>query len=611
MPRRLFTISRILENSKIDSKLSGKKREVRALAPTIKPLLVWIALLSATLCRAEPRFTDATQAAGLAFRNWYGNNNALTILETTGSGAAFFDFDNDGLLDLYIVNGGLGFDGPRYADLPRDVLPPANGEIPRNALFRNQGDGTFADISQQAGVGASGWGVGCVVGDYDNDGDGDLYITYYGSNRLFANQGDGTFTDISQQAGVDDGRYGTACAFGDWDNDGDLDLFAGNYVAFDPATTLLPGEQRDGFFGGQRGIASVASPEAFAAEPDILYRNQGDSTFEDISQQAGLNQTLGKTLGATFIDWNDDGAVDLYVANDATPNFLYTNQGDGTFAEEALALGVAYDGDGQAEGSMGLAAGDWDNDGDLDLAVSNYEGQTATLHRNDGASFSNISFAAGVARTTLMPLQWGTALFDWDRDGDLDLFIANGHVTAALEDFFPQSSYAQRNNLFRNDGGTFPDGDPRFVDVSARAGPGLQLVKSSRGTAVGDYDSDGDEDLFVVDKNEIPTLLRNDTAVEHHWLAVRTLGVASNRDGIGARMRLVAGGQQQLREVNAGSNYLSHNSLWITFGLGQRTLADTLEIRWPSGQLDQYTQVAGDRFIRVEEGKGMTSVIPD
>ena len=549
------------ENRKIDSKLSGKKREERTLAPTIKPLLVWITLLSTTLCRAEPRFTDATQAAGLAFRNWYGNNNALTILETTGSGAAFFDFDNDGLLDLYIVNGGLGFDGPRYADLPRDVLPPANGEIPRNALFRNQGDGTFADISQQAGV--------------------------------------------------DDGRYGTACAFGDWDNDGDLDLFAGNYVAFDPATSLLAGERRDGFFGGQRGIASVASPEAFAAEPDILYRNQGDSTFEDISQQAGLNQTLGKTLGAIFLDWNDDGALDLYVANDATPNFLYTNQGDGTFAEEALALGVAYDGDGQAEGSMGLAAGDWDNDGDLDLAVSNYEGQTATLHRNDGASFSNISFAAGVARTTLMPLQWGTALFDWDRDGDLDLFIANGHVTAALEDFFPQSSYAQRNNLFRNDSGTFPDGPSRFVDVSARAGPGLQLVKSSRGTAVGDYDSDGDEDLFVVDKNEIPTLLRNDTAVEHHWLAVRTLGVASNRDGIGARMRLVAGGQQQLREVNAGSNYLSHNSLWITFGLGQRTLADTLEIRWPSGQLDQYTKVAGDRFIRVEEGKGMTSVIPD
>ena len=584
---------------------------MRTLALTIKPLLFWIVLLSATLCRAEPHFTDATQAAGLAFRNWYGNNNALTILETTGSGAAFFDFDNDSLLDLYIVNGGLGFDGPRYVDLPRDVLPPANGETPRNALFRNQGDGTFADISQQAGVGISGWGVGCAVGDYDNDGDGDLYITYYGSNRLFANQGDGTFADISQQAGVDDGRYGTACAFGDWDNDGDLDLFSGNYVAFDPATALLPGEQRDGLFGGQRGIASVASPEAFAAEPDILYRNRGDSTFEDISQQTELNQALGKTLGAIFLDWNDDGDLDLYVANDATPNFLYTNQGDGTFAEEALALGVAYDDDGQVEGSMGLAAGDWDNDGDLDLAVSNYEGQTATLHRNDGASFSNISFAAGVARTTLMPLQWGTVLFDWDRDSDLDLFIANGHVTAALEDFFPQSSYAQRNNLFRNDGVTSPNGNFRFVDVSAQAGPGLQLVKSSRGTAIGDYDNDGDEDLFVVNKNDIPTLLRNDTTVEHHWLAVRTLGITSNRDGVGARIRLVAGDQQQLREINAGSNYLSYNSPWITFGLGQRAFADTLEIRWPSGQLDQYTQVAGDRFIRVEEGNGMTPVMLD
>ena len=388
-------------------------------------------------------------------------------------------------------------------------------------------------------------------------------------NLLFANQGNGTFAETGALAGVADDGYGTACAFGDYDNDGDLDLFAGNYVVFDPETTLLPGEQRGGFFGGQRGIASVASPEAFAGQPDVLYRNDGNGAFADVSTGAGLNAVLGKTLGATFLDWNDDGDLDLYVANDATPNFLYTNQGDGTFAEEALALGVAYDADGRPEGSMGLAAGDWDNDGDLDLAVSNYEGQTATLHRNDGRAFANMSFAAGVARTTLMPLQWGTAFFDWDRDGDLDLFIANGHVTAALEDYFPQSSYAQQNNLFRNDGAA-------FVDLSAQAGPGLQIVKSSRGTAVGDYDNDGDEDLFVVNKNDVPTLLRNDTASDNHWLTVRTLGRTSNRDGIGARVRLVVGDQQQLREVAAGSSYLSHNSLWLTFGLGPSAAVDTL-----------------------------------
>ncbi len=480
------------------------------------------------------------------------------------------------------------------------MRPPANGEVPHNALFRNRGGGTFVNVSKQTGTDASGWGSGCVAGDYDNDGDSDLYITYYGPNLLFANQDDGTFAETGALAGADDDGYGTACAFGDYDNDGDLDLFAGNYVVFDPATTLLPGEQRDGFFGGQRGLASVASPEAFAGQPDVLYRNDGNGAFADVSAGAGLNAVPGKALGATFLDWNDDGDLDLYVANDATPNFLYTNQDDGTFAEEALALGVAYDADGRPEGSMGLATGDWDNDGDLDLAVSNYEGQTTTLHRNDGRAFANISFAAGVARTTLMPLQWGTALFDWDRDGDLDIFIANGHVTAALEDYFPQSSYAQKNNLFRNDG-------VAFVDLSAQAGPGLQIVKSSRGTAVGDYDGDGDEDLFVVNKNDVPTLLRNDTASDNHWLTVRTLGINSNRDGIGARVRLVTSGQQQLREVTAGSSYLSHNSLWLTFGLGPSVAVDTLEIRWPSGLIDQYTQVAGDRFVVVEEGRGIAA----
>ena len=559
--------------------------------------LLFLLLILPVLCNAQvqPHFTDATREAGLGWRNWYGNNNANTILETTGSGAAFFDYDDDGYLDLYVVNGALGFEGPRLRNLPRDVAPPASGKEPRNALFHNRGDATFTDATASSGTGHTGWGAGCVVGDYDNDGDRDLYLTYYGPNVLYRNEGGGKFVDLSAEAGVDDRRYGTACAFGDYDNDGDLDLFVGNYVAFDPQTTLLPGERRGNDFGGQRGVASVASPEIFEAQSDVLYRNEGDGSFVDVSGVVGLNARPGKALGALFWDWNNDGDLDLYVANDATPNLLYTNRGNATFVEEGLRLGVAYDAEGRLEGSMGVAAGDWDNDGDEDLVVSNYEGQTATLHRNDSTSFSNISFVSGVGSSTLMPLQWGTVLFDYDRDGDEDLFIANGHVTAALEDYFPQSSYGQKNQLFRNDGGV-------FKDITAQAGPGLQLVRSSRGSAAGDYDNDGDEDLFVVDKNDLPALLRNDTRSIHNWLMVRTRGSESNRDGIGARIRIRTGTQEQTRKVRAGSSYLSHNSLWVAFGLGESAVVDTLEIGWPGGRVDQFADVQGNRFVVVEEG---------
>ncbi len=570
------------------------------------PLL--FASLSLALCEVAtaslPRFTDVTSAAGLEFRNWYGNDNTVTILETTGSGAAFFDYDDDGNLDLYIVNGGLGFEGPRFEGFPRDVAPPAAGTAPRNALFRNRGDGSFVDVTAKAGVGRAGWGAGCVAGDYDNDNDRDLYVTYWGPNQFYENEGDGTFADVSARSGTDHSGYGAACAFGDYDNDGDLDLFAGNYVEFDPETTILPGERRGDKIAVTRDVITTAAPELFDPEPDVLYRNEGDGTFADVSAEAGINRELGRALGAVFWDYDGDGDQDLYVANDSSPNFLYTNNGDGTFAEDGARSGVAYDMDGGAEGSMGVAAGDIDNDGDEDLVVANYEVQTASLHRNDGGgAFTNISLNWGVSRTTIMPVQWGTILLDYDRDGDSDLFMANGHITAAFEKHYPQFKYGQRNQLFRNDGDT-------FVDVSATSGEAMRTARSSRGTAVGDYDNDGDEDLFVVNKNDLPNLLRNDSVNDNHWLTVRTRGIRSNRDGVGARVRVVTGGSAQMREVRAGSSYLSHNSLCVFFGLGAETVVDTLQIRWPSGHTETIADVEGNRAVTVREGDGITSAEP-
>ena len=542
-----------------------------------------------------------TAAAGLEFRNWYGNDDAITLLESTGTSPAFFDYDDDGYLDLYIVNGDPGLHGPRFERFPRDVPPPADGRPPRNGLFRNQGDGTFVNVAAAAGVAKTGWGAGCVAGDYDNDGDRDLYVTYYGPNVFFRNEGDGTFADVSAQTGTDHGAYGSACAFGDIDNDGDLDLFAGNYIQFDPATAVLPGERRGDMVALTRGVVMVAAPELHDGEADLLYRNESDGTFSDVTAAAGLNRELGRALGALFWDFDEDGDQDLYVANDVSRNFLYTNRGDGTFDEDGVSLGVAFDLDGNPQGSMGVSAGDIDNDGDQDLVVANYEAQAAALYRNEGGrSFTNVAFDAGIALPTIMHVQWGTALLDYDRDGDCDLFMANGHISAALERYYPESKYAQRNQIFRNDGN-------RFVDVSARAGKVMRMARSSRGVATGDYDNDGDEDLFVVNKNELPNLLRNDTDDENHWLMVRTRGTQSNRDGIGAKVRIVAGGRQQIKEVRAGAGYLSHSSLWVFFGLGSALAADTLQIRWPAGSTQAFAHVAADRALTVREGEGIVA----
>ena len=541
-----------------------------------------------------PCFIDVSHQAGVAVRNWFGDDDAKSILETTGNGAAFFDADGDGDLDLYVVNGKVAIDEERYRRLSHDVSPLEDPRSASNALLENMGDGRFKDITARAGTGHTGWGQGCISSDYDNDGDADLYITNYGPNVLYRRDGDGTYTEVAAEAGVRGDAYSSAAAFADYDNDGDVDLFVANYVELDLATSPLPGE---GKWGMTRGIPTSPPPEAFDGQPDMLHRNAGDGTFVEVSAAVGLNATRGKALGALFWDYDGDGDQDLYVANDAMPNFLYTNGGDGTFAEDALLLGVAYGEGGVVEGSMGVAAGDYDGDGRPDLLVANYEGQTATLYHNEAAYFTDVSFAAGIGLQTLNALQWGALFFDYDNDGDSDIFLANGHITSALESEYPQSSYHQRNQLFRNDGG-------RFHDVTAEAGDGLQIAKSSRGAIAGDYDGDGDVDVFVVNRNDMPSLLRNEGGNDNHWLEIRVEGTKSNRDGIGAKIRVVCDGAAQIKEVRVGSSYLSSNSMWLSFGLGQFSEVQKLEIRWPSGGVEIYEALAADCVWRVVEGRG-------
>jgi hypothetical protein len=533
----------------------------------------------------------------VAVRNWFGDDDAKTILETTGNGAVFFDADGDGDLDLYVVNGKVAIDEERYRRLPHDAVPPDDLSMVRNALLENVGDGRFADVTGPTGTGHTGWGQGCVSADYDNDGDADLYVTYYGHNVLYRRRGDGTYEEVAAEAGVRGDAYSTATAFADYDNDGDVDLFVGNYVKLDLATSPLPGE---GKWGLTRGIPTSPPPEAFVGQADMLYRNEGDGTFVEVSASAGLNATRGKALGVLFWDYDGDGDQDLYVANDAMANFLYTNVGDGRFVENGLLLGVAYGEGGVVEGSMGVAAGDGDGDGRPDLFVANYEGQTATMYRNEGGYFTDVSFPVGIGLQTLNALQWGTLLFDYDNDGDSDLFLANGHITSALEKDYPRSSYRQRNQLFRNDGG-------RFVDVTAEAGDGLQIVKCSRGAAAGDYDGDGDVDVFVVNRNDTPSLLRNEGGNRNHWLEIRLEGIRSNRDGIGARIVVVCDCVAQTKDVRTGSSYLSSNSMWISFGLGKCSQVQRLEIRWPSGGVEVHEDLAADRVWRVVEGRGIAA----
>jgi hypothetical protein len=538
-------------------------------------LVLWILLAQ----EAVLRFRDVAEEASVARALTYGGvTEKRYILETTGTGAAFFDYDEDGDVDLFVV------DGRRLEGVPEGA---------GNRLYRNVGDGRFVDVTEVSGLARQGWGQGAAASDIDNDGDVDLLVTYYDAALLYRNHGDGTFVECGEAAGLAQRGWHTSAAFADYDTDGFPDLFIARYVDFDPKTTPEPGGAPNCFF---MGIAVMCGPKGLPPARSVLYRNLGDVRFEDASGRAGIGLVPAYSLGAVWSDLDDDGDVDLYVANDQAPNQLYRNDGTGRFRETALADGVAFNEDGRAQAGMGVDAGDFDNDGLFDILVTNFSHDYNTLYQNSGAGFFlDVSFAAGIAEPSYLFLGWGTGFQDFDRDGFLDLFVANGHVYPEVAKEEIESDYAQRSLLFRNLGGG------RFAELGE--GAGLEKPLAGRGVAFGDFDDDGDADVFVANMNGKPALYRNETETPNHWLGLRLVGRESGRDALGAKVEVVAGGLRQIREIRSGASYLSQSDSRVLFGLGSLGHVDRVTIRWPSGKLLEVTGVEVDRYLLTIEDR--------
>jgi hypothetical protein len=536
------------------------------------------------------RFVDVAREAGLRAKTIFGGEKTNKFLmETTGCGCAFFDYDNDGWLDIFLVNG------------TRFETDWAAADAPVSRLYKNNRDGTFTDVTRQAGVGHTGWGQGCCVGDYNNDGHDDLFVSYWGDCVLWQNHGDGTFTDVAKKAGVttDPGngqrRWNTGCAFVDYDRDGYLDLFVANYIDFDPKTTPLP-ESGPCLF---KGIMVACGPPGLQGGKNILFHNEGDGTFRDVSEKSGILKTHGTYgLGVAVSDFDNDGWPDIYVANDSTQSALYKNNHDGTFAEIAIEAGVAYSPDGKPQAGMGVSVADYDGDGNFDIVKTNFAGDTSSLYHNLGKDFfEDTTFQAGLGRNTRF-MGWGVGFFDFDNDGWPDILAVNGHVYPEVKQPNDEQGYRQRKVLYHN------LGNGRFADVSQDAGPGILEPASARGCAFGDFDNDGDLDVVINCVNDVPQLLRCDTDAKNNWLKVKTIGVKSNRTGIGARVYCTPeGGRRLMDEVRSGSGYISQSDLRVHFGLGGAQKAD-LEIHWPSGQVDRIKDAKANQVVTVTEGKG-------
>ena len=542
------------------------------LIPTISVLLFTLTPLPAVPIESPIHFTDVTDSAGIHFEHTDGAAGEFHLPETLGAGGAFLDYDNDGDLDLYLVN---------------SAAP--------SMLYHNNGDGTFTDVTPSAGVdNQDSYGHGVACGDYNNDGYVDIYVTNFEANRLYHNNGDGTFTDVTTESSTGDSRWSSSATFFDYDSDGYLDLYVVNYLNYKLDTSYPPCFENPAF-GATEKVRGYCHPKHFEGAPDRLYRNNGDSTFTDVTEAANIRDPggmfLGKGLGVVAADFNVDGNPDLYVANDDTPNYLFYNKGDGTFAEIAILTGCAYSADGIAQAGMGVDAGDYNGDGFLDLFVTNFSYETNTLYRNNGDStFTDVSYKARLGEESYLSLGFGTGFFDADNDGHLDIFVANGHIFPTVEQTTDVLSYEQPNQLFWN------QGDGTFAEVRFDEHPAV-----SRGTLFGDYDNDGDTDLIVTQLNGAVTLLRNDSQPSNNWLRLKLIGTRSNRDGIGARITLTLGTESVTREAHSGSSYLSSNDPRVLFGVGQRTIVDQLKIRWQSGIVQILENLAVNQELTVTE----------
>jgi len=548
--------------------------------------LFWLFLLGAVQAsaRAAPpadcpiRLRDVTAESGIVFRHVHGGSGERYIVEAVAAGLALFDYDQDGLVDVYFLNG---------APLKGTLVDAA----PRNALYRNNGDWTFTDVTERTRVGDPGFGLGVTVGDYDNDGDPDLYLNNFGPNVLYRNNGDGTFTDVTLQAGVANGdRVGAGACFLDVERDGDLDLYVANYVRF-TYDTHVP-KTVDGY-------RWHVGPRAYPAVPDTLYRNNGDGTFTDVSGPSGIGSVAGTGMGMVCGDFDDDGDGDVFVCNDVKGNFLFQNDGSGKFEEVGLVAGVAYDLYGHENASMGVDCGDYDNDGRLDLVMTDYQGEPPVLYRNlGGGFFEDVSLSAGVGRGARPHVNWGTGLVDFDNDADRDLFIACGHTDENADLRDDSTKYRVRNILMMN------TGDGRFADVTDQCGDGLAPVESSRGAGFDDLDNDGDIDAVVLNSQALPTILRNESPPANHWLQIRLRGVKTNRDAVGARVTVVSGDLVQVAEVHGGRGYQGYHGLRLHFGLGSRDSVDRVEVRWPGSGVEAFEPVEVDRLVTLTEGAG-------
>jgi enediyne biosynthesis protein E4 len=537
-------------------------------------------LVTATPAAPDITFTDVTAKAGITFTHNAGKAGKKFLPETMGSGAAFVDADGDGWQDILFVNG-------------RDWTPRGRRSLP--ALYRNNGDGTFRDITARSGLDVELYGIGVAVGDFDNDGRDDLYITALEGDRLFRNEGGGRFRDVTKAAGIANANFGTSAAWLDYDRDGLLDLFVANYVQW---------SIEDDLWCSLDGVSkSYCTPESYKGTSSKLYRNLGKGRFEDVSRKAGVADPTSKSLGVAVLDYNADGWPDIFVANDTEPNKLYRNNRNGTFTDEGMVAGVAYSEEGIARGAMGVDAADYDRSGRPHLVVGNFSNQMLGLYYNDGNGlFVDEAPRSAVGRASLLTLAFGTFFFDYDLDGHLDILVANGHIEEEIERVQPRVKFAQPPHLFRN------IGKGRFEDVAAAVGDALARPIVARGAAYADYDQDGDLDILLTTNGGPAYLFRNDGGNRNNWVTVRTRGVKSNRSGIGAVVRVQSASGRQWQMVRSGSSYASQSDLALTFGLAKDPAVQVVEIEWPSGAKDRLTNVPVNQIITVEEGRGLVKL---